>query len=166
LRTTILIIVFCGSISLLSGQNNRLTRHPYTLKLFLDNQRIYEVDIQGSKFVLPDNSIQLYSGESVFIEVELVDSSIVSIKSVEKNINPERTIELSLRQNTENFNHLNSIFRIFNPLSRSIIYEAKIFVSGKSNWVETEVIPVKPMKASFEIWPEVVISIAILNITL
>lgn len=36
---------------------------------------------------MPDNTIQLYPGETIYVEVELVKKEIKSMKTVKKNVN-------------------------------------------------------------------------------
>ena len=52
------------------GQDStQLKRTPYKLKVAVDKKTVYEEDIKATPYVLPNKAVQLYPGESIFIEI-------------------------------------------------------------------------------------------------
>lgn len=50
----------------------------------------------SSPYFVREKILQIYSGEKLFIEVEIEKKEIISMKVVKENINPEKTIEVEL----------------------------------------------------------------------
>lgn len=47
-----------------------LKRTSYKLKVAVDKKAVYEEDLNATPYVQPDKTVQLYPGETVYIEVE------------------------------------------------------------------------------------------------
>ncbi len=95
--TFIIALIISQTICL--GQDNDLPmREAFKLQMAVDTVNFYEVDIDPGKYVLPDNTIQLYPGEEIFVELELDKNSIKSVKTVKQIVNPEKTMTISFSQ--------------------------------------------------------------------
>jgi hypothetical protein len=155
-----LIILFQTTISF--GQNNYLVnRQDFILKLAVDSINFYESEIKSSPYLLPDNSIQIYPGEKIYIELELDNKEIKSIKTVRKNLNPQKTIIISFEQNTSGLNHELMMLEIKNPFKYDLEYKALIYLMEHKKWVSTNVLPVKANLLSYETWPDIIITMAL-----
>lgn len=78
LLTSLLTISLCSH-----GQDTmQLKRVPYKLTLAVDKNSFYEEDIKATPYVLPNKTIQLYPGETVYIEVEQGNGIINNLKAV------------------------------------------------------------------------------------
>jgi len=61
-----LTIAFCSY-----GQDTaHFKRIPHKMTVLVDNSTVYEEDLDEAPFILPDNTVQLYPGETIYIEVE------------------------------------------------------------------------------------------------
>jgi hypothetical protein len=144
------------------GQNNDLPkREAYQLKLAVDGENFYQEDVKPTDYVYPDNSIQLYPGEKVYLEVELKNGAIKSLKSVKQNLYPEKTLEISFTQSTEGKIHAQMILKVVNPFDKKLDYTANIYLMMQKKWISTSIIPVLPKLSSYETWPDLIVTIAL-----
>jgi hypothetical protein len=146
------------------GQDStQLKRTPYKLTVAVDKKTTYEEDIKATPYVLPNKAIQLYPGETVFIEIEQENGVIKSVTAVDKNINPSKTLKISFTQSVKKKVHELSMLSIENPFPQDLVYTSKIFLLQQHRWVNTNVYPVRAKLSAFETWPDVIISIALGN---
>jgi hypothetical protein len=90
-------VILCSlmAISVFGQDTTQLRRQPYKLKVAVDKSSVYEEDIRATPYVLPNQAIQLYPGETVFIEIEHENGVINNVKAVDKITNPEKTLTIS-----------------------------------------------------------------------
>jgi hypothetical protein len=159
----LVIILTLGLTTILSfGQTNDLPqRDAFTLNLAVSDTNYYKAEIKASAFVLPDNTIQLYPGEKIYVEVELVKKEIISMKSVKENHNPDKTIIISFTQEVEGKKHNFMMLSIDNPFSKKLNYKANIYLMKHNKWVSTSVIPIGAKLGSYESWPDIITTIAL-----
>lgn len=110
------------------GQSNDLPqRDPFILKIAVSDTNFYQADIKASAYILPNNTIQIYPGEKIFIEIELVDKEIKSMKSVKAIVHPEKTLVIALTQSTEGKTPKNMILGVDNPFNYKLDYKCNHF---------------------------------------
>lgn len=143
-----------------------LKRKPYHLVLRYDKQTDYEEDLKETPYLNPGNTLQLYPGETVYLEVTLQNGKIASMKAVPENRNPDKTILVSFEQTIANGVHENVTLKVKNPFPKPLIYEARIFMFKIKKWVPTDVYPVDPGLFGIEIWPDFITSIGLNGWTL
>lgn len=144
-----------------SQASTQLKRTPYKLSVAVDKKTVYEEEINATYYVLPNNTIQLYPGETIHVEIEQKDGVISAVTAVAEVANPEKTITISFKQNTKKKVHEMTILQIVNPFPQDIVYRSKIFLLKQNRWVDTKVIPVRAKLSAFETWPDIITSIAI-----
>ena len=158
----ILTVSLCFSFA--KAQSNELVnREAFNLKLAVDSINFYKADIPSSPIVNPDNSVQIYPGEKLFLEFELNGQEIKSIKSVKDILNPNKTITIEFVQETESKIHQRMMLTIENPFQLDLTYSSIMFLQKNNKWVETTVLPVRAGKSTFEIWPDIIISLALMD---
>ena len=146
------------------GQDTaQLKRLPYKLTMAVDKKTVYEEDLKEGPFILPNNSIQLYPGETVFIQVEQADGIIKSIKAVKEITDSLNTISIRFTQLSTGKLHQQMMLKITNPLPYTLSYQASIFLLNKKKWVSTNVLPVPARLSGFETWPDIITSIGLGN---
>lgn len=141
--------------------NDRPIRDSLTLIMPVSKENFYESHIQSTPFIVGPNILQLFPGDTVFIEVEQRDGVITGIKSVKENKNKNKTLEISFIQNVENEKHSHMVLKVKNPFKQDLLYEAVIRIMNSEKWVQTSIIPVKAGLVGFEMWPDVIVSIAL-----
>jgi hypothetical protein len=156
-----LIGVFCmvviSSINILA----QVKRLPYKLSIIVDKSTVYEEDVKATPYVLPNNTIQLYPGENIYVEVESTGGVITSLNAIKENKNPSKTLVISFSQTISNKTHKSMLLRITNPFKEKLYYSAVIFLMQQKKWVNTDVYPVEAEISSFESWPDIITSIAL-----
>jgi len=86
------------SSALVFSQNDKLLRNAYRLTIAADETQQYGMDVKSTPYFVKEKVLQLFCGESVFVECEVQGDSISSMKVVEKNLNPKKTIVIEFIQ--------------------------------------------------------------------
>ncbi len=159
----IILFLFLGSIKFCSyGQNNDLPiRESFKLTLAVNDTNFYQTDIKASSYILPKNIIQIYPGETLYIEAEISKDTLSGMKSVISNLHPEKTIIISFTQTKEGKLHQNMILKIDNPFDHKLNYIAHMFLMKQKRWVKTDVLPVLAKKIGFETWADIIVTLAL-----
>lgn len=160
---SIVTFIFLTLVLKSVGQDNndRPVRNSFTLTMPVSKEEFYESHIQSAPFVVGPNILQLFPGDTVFVEVDHSDGIITGIKTVKENKNKSKTLEISFIQIVENEKHSNMILKVRNPFKQDLKYDAVIRVMNAQEWVSTSIIPVKAGLIGFEMWPDVIVSIAL-----
>jgi hypothetical protein len=152
------IVIFLGVFS-----NAQQKRKAFTLEIAADATQQYEATIPESPYFVKENVLQIYCGEKLFVECEVVNDKIASMKVVEKNSHPEKTIEIEFTQNTKDRSAISTMLLVKNPFAKSLKYEALMFTPLGQEWRETSIIPVRPNLMSFEMWPHAIVTLVLEN---
>jgi hypothetical protein len=143
-----------------------LKRKPYLLTLAVDKKTTYEENLPEAQYVLPDQTVQLYPGETVFVEIEQENGVIKNVRAVVENKYPQKTLIITLTQVSKKKVHQSVMLKIENPFKFTLKYEAKTYMLHYKNWVNARVLPVPPGLSSFETWAEMITSVAVGNLQL
>lgn len=136
-------------------------RKPFTLQLAVDEENFYESKIDASPYVKGPNILQIYPGEVVYLEVDIKYGKIERLRSVKKNIHPDKTLSISLTQKVAGKKHEMMLLKVENPFENDLTYTTDILVMQNNKWITTNVLPVKAKLASYEMWPYVIVSAAL-----
>ncbi len=159
----LILVLFFSSVPFNStGQDSAiLKRTPYTLRIDVDNVNFYEDQIGATPYVFPNNGMQIYPGETIYVEVEQDKGVIKSMKAVKKINNPKTTLTITFSQKSENKIHQMMMLKIQNPFPKNLTYEAKMFLLKQNKWFDTDVYPVMAGLSAFETWPDIIISLGL-----
>jgi hypothetical protein len=157
---SVLSVLFSATLCL-SQSNDLPKREAFNLEIPVSDSTYYEAAIDASSYVLPDNTIQLYPGETIYVEVELKKKKIVSMKTVKENLHPEKTLEISFSQQTEGNTHQGMMLSVHNPFDMTLEYKATIFLMAYNKWAPTTIMPVYPKISSYELWQDILVTIAL-----
>lgn len=162
MKVTTLILSFIFTTAICFGQANDLPqRDAFKLNIAVDDTNFYNTDIKASAYVLPDNTIQLYPGETIFVEVELAKKEIKNMKTVKENLHPDKTLVISFSQQTDGKVHKGMMLKIENPFNKKLEYKANMFLMKYNKWAPTSVIPIQPKLSSYETWPDLIVTLAL-----
>jgi hypothetical protein len=150
-------IFFAGSFAF-AQDTTLLTRDAYKLTLAVDKESTFELDLPATPYIGPKNTVQIYPGEEVFIEVEQEAGAISKMIAVKKNLHPEKTLIISFNQVVKKKVCESSMLSIKNPFPYKLTYGAMILNVNKK-WFETDVYPVEAGLFSYEVWPYAIVSI-------
>lgn len=160
-HTITFLIFFLPSCMIFCQSNDLLARSAFTLKLPIDKTHFFQADISPSNYILPENTIQIYPGEKLYIEINVKNNKIVDMKSVGEIIDSTKTIEISLTHVEKDSIYSRTMLDIQNPFNKDLIYKASMYLMKNNRWVTTNVFPVRSNLRSFEIWPDVIVTMAL-----
>jgi hypothetical protein len=127
----------------------------------VDDEYFYQDEIKSAPYILPENTIQIYPGEQLFMEVELKGKEIKSMKAVKENLNPKKTIILTFSQMTEGRVHKSMLLKVENPFDYKLTYRAHMYLMQQKKWASTNVFPVLPKLSGFETWPDIILTLGL-----
>lgn len=160
-----LIMLLSGTRCIHAQDTMGLRRPAYKLNVAVDKKTYYEDDIKSTPYILPDTSIQLYPGETIYVEVVEENGMIKKMTAVPVVKDPAKTIIISFSQDKKGKVHELMMLKIENPFRYQLIYKALIFPYPQKRWVKTVVLPVEPKLSAYETWPNIIISIALMGWT-
>ncbi|MET0300432.1 MAG: hypothetical protein ABW036_11740, partial [Flavitalea sp.] len=143
-----------------------LKRKPFKYSVTVDKKTAFEQEVPESEYLLPDLTLQIYAGETVFLEIEQENGKITNIKAVAENRFPAKTLVVSFEQKATKKVHETMMLKVFNPFTYSLKYDCKIFLAQYKKWVNTNVLDVQPKLSGIEMWPDVATSISLGGFTL
>jgi hypothetical protein len=159
-----LLFLFAGLLITLNsycqnGLNNK--RPPYKLHLFVNDSLFYDFQLDESPYVINDTILQVFPGEKLFVEAELLNNKLTNLLVVPKRRNIFRTITIQFEQNKVGKTHEQMMLTIKNPFRKNLTYIAKVSLLGENKWVNSTSGPVLAGMESIEIWPDIITSIVL-----
>lgn len=151
------------SIGVKGQDTSLLKRVPYTLKIDVDKDNFYQDEVGATPYVLPDKTIQIYPGETIYAEVTEENGEVKSITAVKEITNPERTLTISFKQTSENKVHQMMMLKIENPFPKNLHYTAMMFLLKQNKWAKTTVFPIEAKLAAYESWSDIIITLGLSN---
>lgn len=136
-------------------------RENFTLKLPVDSVRYYQQEVKKSPYFVEENTLQIYPGEHLFIEADVKEGKLESMKVVKENVNPSKTIEIEFSQDIEDRKHKGMMLQVSNPFDKNLLYDATMYTVKEPKWVETSILPIKPKLIGFELWNDVIITLVL-----
>jgi hypothetical protein len=160
-KCLLLIFSFLKFSFVFCQDQTQLVRTPYKLQVVVTKDVTYEEDIQATPYVLPKNTIQLYPGEKIYVEVEQENNEIKSMTAVKEIKDSSKTLIISFTQTLKKKVHESMMLNIHNPFSTALAYDAQIYLLAQKKWGNTDVYPVEARLSGIEIWPDVITSIGL-----
>lgn len=160
---TMLAILLSINFSFSYAQNERENREEFKLELAINKKQYYEQKIESSPYFVRENVLQIYPGEKLFIEVEIDKKEVTAMKVVSENLNPEKTIEVEFTQKVKDKKNEMMLLKVVNPFKKSLDYKAMMFIVGHDDWISTKIPPVKAKLFGVATWPDVVITLVLLD---
>lgn len=158
----IFILIFLTTFIVSKGQDTAiLKRTPYTLKIEVDKKNYYEEEIGATQYIFPNNGMQIYPGETIYVEVIEDNGVIKSMTAVKEIRDPQKTLTIKFYQKSEKHVHQMMMLEIHNPFSKNLTYKAKMFLLKTKKWVDTDVYPVIAGISAFETWSDVITSLGL-----
>jgi hypothetical protein len=146
-----------------SQKKDHNIRPAFDLKLFVNDSTFYQAHMDTTFYVIKDRIVQVFPGETVYIEADLLGDSLVNLKLVPEIVNKEKTITVMFSQESEGRKHKFMRLHIRNPFPQTITYSAQINLMKQKKWVRTSVEPVVPNIRANESWEDIITTIALYN---
>jgi hypothetical protein len=87
----------------------------------VEKKSVYEVDVAESPFVMNKNIVQIYPGETIYLEAEMVNDSMM-LRSVKEIMYPKRTIIITCTQAVNKGKHQSILLKVTNPFDKALSY--------------------------------------------
>jgi len=149
--------------NLLAFSQNLEKRKAYTLEIAADETQQYQTEIEEIPYFVKEKILQLFCGESVFVECEVQGDSISTMKVVAQNIHPEKTIVIAFTQDSEDRKSISTMLQVKNPFDRMLTYEAMMFTPLGQTWQPTSILPISNNLENFEMWPHAIVTLVLQN---
>lgn len=135
----------------------------------IDEINYWEWKVPQTPYVFNENYIQFYPGESLFVEADVVDDSIVKLTVVKEIINQDKTIIIDFIQVSKKEDervHDFMMLNVKNPFNKDMEYKANIYLMRYKRWINTSIIPIRAGLESYESWPDIISSIVLYDFVL
>ena len=160
MKKSVLLIITCFISSQIFSQEAN-TRPPFELNLAVDEESYFSAQIAESKYILPNNTIQVFPGEEIYIEAELKDNALVNLKRVEEIKDDKKTMVIKFWQEADGRKHKNMMLSVYNPFDKKIKYSAMIYLTKYNRWINTSVVDLQPTILMYELWSDLITSIVL-----
>ena len=142
---------------------DKINREAFKLDLAVDSKQYYSTDVPKSPYFVKEKILQIYCSEKLLVETEFKADTIYSMKVVEKNKYPEKTIEISFTQDDKDREKIITILNVKNPFNKTLKYNAMMFTPYSQKWKGTSIIPIEPKLQNYESWPHTIITLVLDN---
>ncbi|HYD92694.1 MAG TPA: hypothetical protein VEA37_14555 [Flavobacterium sp.] len=85
-----LLLIFICSIAF--AQNDKPDRGVFSVKLIIDEANTFEQQIESLPYFVDNKILQLFPNDKIYIEAEIENNTIVSLKTVKENLHPEKLL--------------------------------------------------------------------------
>ena len=147
---------------LASAQNDIPMRDAFVLKVKRNVKQTYFQQVNQSPYFVTDKILQIYPYEKVNVEIEIKADTIYSMKTVEKNLFPERTLEIEFCQSAENYTAKPTQLWVKNPFGKNLKYNVLAYSIEESEW-KNAAKTAKARSSSSEMWKKEVVSSLVLK---
>ncbi|MBD3584067.1 hypothetical protein [Flavobacterium selenitireducens] len=154
--TLMLLLIVVSSIA-------QEKRNELKVELIVDKENNYSTAVAESPYFVKEKVLQIYPGEDLNIEVEINEGNISTMKVVDVVKFPERTISVRFFQESKDRQNAQMILVVKNPFSKKLLYDAIIYLPVMEKWTRTSIIPILPKLVGYEMWPDVIATIALEN---
>jgi len=154
-------LLFLVLQSSFAQDTSSLQRVPYKLHIDVNKQTSYDENLPAARFVNPNKSVQLYPGETVYLEAELTAGQISKLRAVPAIRDSSKTILISFTQSSKKRVHELMMLKVINPFSQTLSYKAMILLLNQKKWEPTSILPVPAGLTGYETWQDIIISIGI-----
>jgi len=138
-------------------------RDELKVDIVYDLENNYSTTIPESPYFVKEKVLQIYPGEEINVETEIKKDTIFSMKVVKVIEHPDRTINIRFFQDAKDRSKAQMMLVVKNPFKQKLLYDAFIFIPKHNDWSKTSIIPIQPNLVSYEMWPDVIATIALEN---
>lgn len=142
-------MTFCQSVQMSN------TRPDYKIQLAVKSDILYEATIRGSQYIIIDSVIQIFPGEKLFVEAEIVKENLTNFKMVPQIKDSSKTLTIEFLQEVSGKEHKQMVLSVDNPFNKKFEYNAIIsrMIDKKPVMISDLTIPAKAK--SVQTWPDI-----------
>jgi len=151
---------------LVQNKGSIIKRAAFDLNMYVNDSAFYNAHMPESNFIINDTIIQIFPGEKLFVEAEIMNNKLTNLKVVNEIKDKSRTLVIDFRQTAKGKVHEQMILTIDNPFDKQLQYTAIMNLMKTKKWVRTSVYPVMPGLKSIAMWPDLITSLALFGFEL
>lgn len=140
-------------------------RSPTTVSVRISEDQASEIKLQKAPYYF-QNTANVVSGETLFLEANVVSGKIASLKYVKNNVRPEKTIVVTLSVMESDPSKISTMLEITKPLNEALIYKAMFHAASGNSFKKTSVCPVLSKQSTYENWPFLIFQMALVGFKL
>ena len=133
-------------------------RQAHPLTLAIESRAVYTYSIPPGPFITQNDTLQLYPGDTAFVEIQKKGDSITSLKAVKQNNHPEKTLTISFQQVVEKGFHQNMALKIDNPFNKNLQCNMQAAIIMQKKWQSMDMINA-PVGTSYITWPQIILGV-------
>src|SRR5690606_6698521 len=115
-----IFLLLFNLLTLLSfSQNEKSYRDSFYLNIVMNSEQNYGMNVESSPYFVKDYILQIYPTEKLFIETEVKNDTIYSMKVVKENLYPEKTITVDFKQSAEDRSKVSMFLTVKNPFDKN-----------------------------------------------
>jgi hypothetical protein len=130
-----------------------LCRNPKTVRLRLEGGKSFEMTPSAPTPIVTGDVVTVMPGETVMVEASLKDGRLVDLTAVPKVSKPQRTLVLSLTQDSSIGDGTDMVLKVESPFPVVLKYRLGMMRPSSGRLVKTSSCPLSPGKSVFEHWP-------------
>lgn len=165
-RSLIIFLIALSGRNLAQKDSVLFIRPAFELRLAIDSGAFFKAPIKESVYLVNEGTLQLFPGETLFVEADVEYDRLVDLKVVPKIVHKEKTMTISFNQKTEGKKHQMMILQIVNPFNLELRYNAEMNLMESGQWAKTPVLPISAGLTAYETWPDPLISLVLSDFVL
>ena len=147
-----------------ASQTNLVFREPFTLKLHVDKEHIYEEHFERKIPFVANNDVYLFSGESFGLKLGVTNGEISTVTY--KNDKAGADIEIEFKQDVQKDGDAMMMLVLKSNIKKVLYLDALMTVPGKKGIARTSILPLQPGLMGFESWPDPIVQLVLINLRL
>jgi hypothetical protein len=153
-------MTYCQSVQMSN------TRPDYKIQLAVKNDILYEATIKGSQYIIIDSVIQIFPGERLFVEADIVVDNLTNFKIVPRITDNNKTLTIEFLQEVNGKEHKQMVLSIYNPFKKELEYNAILSGMIDKTPVMTSDLTIPANSKSVQTWPEILTSLILKSLKL
>ncbi len=152
------LILLCSASFDAFSQTYKPYREAYLQAMYVDSSHYYGQELDSTPFIGKDNILQLYTGETLFLEAVINNKQLSSIRSIEHDSLHKPSFEVDLIQQAKGVMHSSVTLSITNNLKKDVWVMVSAFEIGKTDWTEDKPLYIPKGKTATVVWKEPIAS--------
>lgn len=154
-------VTFAADDTAKKPAKDTIFREPFTLKLHIDKEHLYEEKIGKIPFV-HDGDVYLFKGDEFGLTLDIQTNSVRTVK-----YQPDlkkADVTLKFTQEVQPDGSAMMMLHIHNNTKRTLDMDALMTVPDKKGIAKTSILPVQPGLSGFESWPHPIVQLVLSKI--
>jgi hypothetical protein len=145
-----------------ASQTNLVFREPFTLKLHVDKEHIYEEYFERKIPFVANNVVYLFAGESFGLKLGVTNGEISTVTYKKDKAGAD--IEIEFKQDVQKDGDAMMMLDLKSNIKQVLYLDGLMTVPGKKGFARTSILPLQPELMGFESWPDPIVQLVLRNL--